>query len=73
MCHGMCGSAKCAEDASASIQYMHQYVSYALVREASFLCADCNLFFLLAEVQILVTAQLNLKLQLFTTRQCSVS
>lgn len=32
-----------------------------------------NLFFLLAEVQISVTAQLNLKLQLFTTMQCSVS
>lgn len=66
MCHGMCGSAKRAEDASASIQYMHRYFSYALV-------PIVNLFFLLAEVQISVTAQLNLKLQLSTTMQCSVS
>lgn len=41
MCHGMCGSAKCAEDASASIQYMHRYFSYALV-------PIVNLFFLLS-------------------------
>lgn len=47
MCQGMCGSAKCAEDASASIQYMHmhRYFSYALM-------LIVNLFFLLAEVQI---------------------